>query len=78
MLLLSLGSSACYLSLDISEGNLVLARIGSRFVVGRWHSCRCGDWVITDRVAIRITGRARILGSIVSCREFRREAPCLN
>ena len=65
--------AAFYLSSVFSDGDLILARIGRRQVVGRWRPSPDGrGWIVTDDLAIRITGRAqvRILGSIIPMRPF--------
>lgn len=62
-----------YLFPDYSLEDTVLARVGSREVVGIWHSCSCGEWIIMDTLAIEITGGVPfdILGRAACFREFK-------
>lgn len=78
MIYLSLGAlsaqpAAFYLSSDCAYGDRVLAQIGDQYVIGRWKRGRRHDWILTDRHAIRITGRVpfKIVGAVTMFEIFK-------
>lgn len=78
MIYMSLGAvsaqpTAFYLSSDYAYGDRVLARIGDRYVIGRWQRGRHYDQILTERHAIKITGRVpfKIVGAVSLFKVFR-------